>query len=288
MEEHSQLYQQQYALYGTMLCPDSSIETCKKLGNEKFFQGQPAVAINGTFSYVSTDIQDDSNKKKKKSNISNLKTESWSSINQSESSSDMVPLGFGRFQLSGHPISWADMGTSIKALFGFCEGKIQDFDFIKCRTEGLTISRVIKHYGEYGSYGSQVPEVLFNGYGGYNSRLAYLEVIVDGSKPEEVGGAPIVTSVIRGLEIPVPNENGDYISRMATDNPVHITRFILTDDKYGKIPPYRIADARNLLTAQYCDELIEDRTQSEWLLLPTNEYEDYGSGYIRYRSTGVS
>lgn len=285
LEEHTELYQQQYAEYGTMLCPDRTRETCVKLGNEKHFQGQPTVAINGTFSYPDED--GDTQNKKKKSKLPKLKTESWSSMNQSDTSSDMVPIGFGRFQLAGHPIVWADVGATIRSIQGFCEGKISEFDFIRCRNEKLQLASVIKHYGEYGGVGSQVPDVLFNGFAGYNSRLAYLEVSVTGDDPKEQSGAPLITAVIRGMEIPVPDAVGNYTLSETTSNPVHIVRFILTDDKYGKIPPARIADNRNLITANYCDELVEDRSQSEWLLLPTNEAGGYNDTYRRYRSIGA-
>lgn len=286
LKDHTPLYQQQYAEYGTMLCPDRTRETCVKLGNEKHFQGQPTVAISGTFSYVPKDDADILNKNKK-SKLSNLKTESWSSVNQSDGSSDIVPIGFGRFQLAGHPIVWADTGLTIRSILGFCEGKVSAFDFIRCRNKDFQLASVIPHYGEYGGVGSQVPDVLFNGFTGYNSRLAYLEVSVTGSDNETTDSVPLITAVVRGMEIPVPNENGEYVLSESTSNPVHIVRFILTDDKYGKIPPARIADIKNLRTSAICDELVEDRSQSEWLLLPSNEANGYNDTYRRYRSSGA-
>lgn len=283
LEEHTPLYQQQYALYGTMLCPDRQRSTCIKLGNEENFQGQPTVALSGTFSYIPK--SDDDQSKKKKKNISKLKTESWSAMNQDENTSEVVNLGFGRFQIAGHPFTWADTGTEIRSLQGFCEGRIGDFDFIRCRNTILSLGNVIKHYGDYGNSGSQTSDILFGGLSGYNSKLAYLEVTVTGSNPENVDEAPLITAVIRGLQIPVPGVNGEYNSIDSSNNPVHIVRYLLTSEKCGRIPTYRIADKKNLLTAAYCDELVEDRSQCESIVLPDNEYNDYGVGYRRYRST---
>lgn len=287
LSEHSALYQQRYKEWGTMLCPDRTFTTCVKLENDKLFQGQRLVAVSGQFSYVSQDeTTSNDQKKNKKKNVPDLKTESWSSLNQSDSN-EIIALTFGRSQLAGHPFTWADTGTEVKTLFGFCEGRISDFDFIRCRNPEFTITSVREHYGEYGGMGSQTPDSLFNGFSGYNSKLAYLEVITTGSKPENVDNAPLVTAVIRGTQIPVPDVSGEYRLLETSDDPVHILRFLLTDEKFGKVPTYRMADERNLLTSNYCNELIEDRTQCESIVLPINESADYNVGYRRYRSTGV-
>lgn len=285
LTSHSVLYQQQYAKYGTMLCPDRTRSTCVKLGNEQFFQGQPSIAISGTFSYI--DTSEDAQKKNKKKKLPPLKTDSWSTINQSETTSDVVNLAFGRCQIAGHPITWADKGTELISIQGFCEGLIGGFDFIKCRNTKLKLGNVIEHYGDYGGGTSQGPDTLFGGFSGLNSKLAYLEVAVTGSSPTEVDEAPLITAVVRGMMVPVPNENGDYILLESSNNPVHIIRFLFTDQKYGRVPTYRMADLVNIRTADYCNELVEDRTQCESIVLPTNEYNDYGEQYRRYRSASA-
>lgn len=284
LSEKSALYQKQYDLYGTMLCPDRTYTTCVKLENDRFFQGQRLVALTGQFSYVSKD--EDPQKKNKKKNIPNIKTESWSSFNQSDSN-DVVPLAFGRCQIAGHPFSWSDTGTQVNSLQGFCEGRISDFDFIRCRNPELTLGSVIEHYGDFGGSGTQTPDTLFGGFSGYNSKLAYLEVTTTGSKPENVDDAPLITAVIRGMQLPVPDVHGQYTLSQTSDNPVHITRFLLTEQKFGRIPTYRMEDTANLLTADYCDELVEDRSQCESIILPENEASNYNIGYRRYRSTSI-
>lgn len=288
LAQKTPLFQEMYEKYGTMLCPDRKFSTCVKLGNKQLFQGQVAPKTTGSFSYVpKEDSATQGQKKTKKKKIPDLKTESWSSLNQSESGSEIVNLAFGRSQIAGHPFSWADRGTDIISLQGFCEGKISDFDFIKCRNTELTLGSVIKHLGDYGGLESQGPDSLFGGLSGYNSRLAYLETIVTGSQPENTDDAPLITAVVRGMQVPVPDVNNEYTLLQTSDDPVHILRFLLTDQKYGRIPTYRIADDVNLLTSAYCNELVEDRSQCESIVLPNNEFDQYGVGYRRYRSTSV-
>ncbi len=50
-------------------------------------------------------------------------------------------------------------GTEIKSLQGFCEGRISDFDFIRCRNPELTLTSVIEHYGDFGGTGTQTPDI---------------------------------------------------------------------------------------------------------------------------------
>jgi hypothetical protein len=276
-------YQQALATYGTMGCHNKTFETCTSLGNNRLFQGNRIIAQSGQFSYVAPEDTTNGKKNKKKA-LPALKTESWTTSNQS-SSNEVVSLTFGRCQLPGHPISWADTGTSVKSLQGFCEGKITAFDFIRSRTSGINITQVTQHLGDWGNVGTQTLDSLFNGATGYNSRLAYLEVITDGSSPTQVDDAPLITAVIKGTEIPIPDLNGEYTLLDSTNNPIHIVRYLFTDYRFGRVPSSRMADDVHIREARYCDTLVEDRSQCESAVLPQNEYNSYGIGYRRYIST---
>lgn len=286
IDQKSITYQENFALYSTSGC-NKRYSTCVLLGNEKYFQGQRVVAASGQFSYVTVEEVVKRvlfwTKRKK---IQKVKTDNWSSVNQSESS-EVVPLVFGRAQIQGHPFTWADEGTQVFSMQGFCEGKISAFTFTKCRIEGISISGApIEHLGDWGGVGTQALDRVFNGASGYNSRLAYLEIITDGSSPTQTDDAPLVTSVIRGLEVPLPDTSGAYTDFGWTNNPVHYLRFLLTDPRFGRIPENRIDDEWALRTAADCDEIVEDRTNDEAIVLPSNEYDNYGIGYRRFRSSG--
>lgn len=283
LQEKSLAYQQAVADYGTGGC-NKRFTTCTFLGNTRYFQGQQVVAVSGQFSYVTVEEVVKRvlfwTKRKK---VRKIKSDSWSSVNQSEGG-ETIPLAFGRCQLQGQPFTWADRGTQVRALQGFCEGKISAFNFIRSRTEGINIIQTIEHLGDWGGVGTQTPDIMFEGHSGFNSRLAYLEVATDGSSPTQVDDAPIVTAVIRGLELPVPNVDGQYTMLEWTNNPVHVLRFVLTDKRFGKIPEYRMDDEEGLITAGDCETIVEDRTNDEAIILPSNEFYNYNTGYRRYRS----
>jgi hypothetical protein len=285
LAEKSISYRQAVAAFGTAGC-NKLFGTCTLLDNVRFFQGQRVVAVSGQFSYITVEEVVKRvlfwTKRKK---IQVLKTDNWSSVNQSESN-EVVPLGFGRFQIQGHPFTWADVGTSVKSLQGFCEGKISAFTFIRSRTQGIDIVSTAQHLGDYGGQGTQTPDTLFSGVSGFNSRLAYLEITTNGSSPTQVDNAPIITAVIRGLEIPVPDVNNQFTVTDWTNNPAYVIRFLLTDLQYARIPVERIDNEVCIETAADCDEIIEDRTSGENIVLPANEFDNYGIGYTRFRSAG--
>lgn len=283
LEQKSTLYQQRFKDFGTGLCPDHTLTTCIQLGNDKFFQGQRVVAVSGQFSYQTPESS--TKTKTKRKDLPPVTTESWSSVNQSDDNT-MIPFVFGRAQLAGHPFTWGDLGTVVQSLQGFCEGRIGAFDFIKSRTQGINITNVIQHLGDWGGTGTQGSSSFFQGSSGFNSHLAYLEIETDGSSPTQVDNAPLITAVIKGLVIPVPDVTGAYNFEDSSNNPIHIMRFLFTDDRIGKVPTYRIADDVNILEADYCDGLVEDRTQCESIVLPANEAPNYGDGFRRYGSAG--
>lgn len=285
MAEKSPAFRQAFELYSTAGC-NKLFSTCTLLQNAEFFQGQRVVAVSGQFSYIVVEEVVKRvlfwNKRKK---IRTVKTDNWSSVNQSEGS-ETVPLAFGRCQIHGHPFTWADTGETVKSLQGFCEGRISAFTFVRSRTQGIQIVNQIEHLGDWGAIGTQQLDSIFGGTSGYNSRLAYLEIVTNGSSPTQVDSAPLITAVIRGLEVPVPDATGAYGIEQWTHNPVHIARFVMTDLRFGRIPVNRMDDVANIETASDCEEIVEDRTNEEFIVLPSNEIGNYDDGYRRFRSTG--
>lgn len=199
-EQKSALYQQAYNQFGQGGC-NRTIERCKELQNDKFYQGQNVVTVSGQF------IRIEIVKKKilwifsyKKKNRIPVQ---WSSKNQSENDDVNIPLVLGRAQVLLQAFTWADIGTNIIALMGACKGEIDSFHNIKCYNRDLSIVEVTQHKGELGGVGSQQPDPRFPA-SGYNSRLAYVGITFGNSTeedtPEEV---PDVTAVVKGMLMPV-------------------------------------------------------------------------------------
>jgi hypothetical protein len=286
LDQKSVSYQQAVAEFGTAGC-NKNFTTCNLFNNTRFFQGQRVIAVSGQFSYVTTEevVKRVLFFFTKKKLVTTTHTNNWSSVNQADGDA-VVPIVFGRAQIQGHPFTWADEGTQVLSLQGFCEGRIGGFEFIRSRTQGIDIVSSIAHLGDWGGEGTQQPDTLFNGTSGLNSRLAYLEITTNGSSPTQVDDAPLVTAVIKGLEIPVPDVGGEYTQVASSNNPVHIIRFLLTDLRFGRIPSHKLDDEYNLSTADMCDTIVEDRTNDEAIVLPSNEAVNYGITYRRFRSAG--
>lgn len=285
LEEKSVSFKQRVAEFGTAGC-NKRFSTCVQLANTRYFQGQQVIAVSGQFSYITVEevvkrVLFWTTRKK----IQVVKTDNWSSVNQSDGS-EVIPLAFGRCQLAGHPFTWADQGDHVTSLQGFCDGRISAFTFVRSRTEGIDVTSQVEHLGDWGGVGTQGIDSLFNGVSGFNSKLAYLEIITNGSSPTQVDDAPLITAVIRGMEIPLPDENGEFTLSEWTNNPAFITRFLLTDIRFGRIPECRIDDPVAIDTARECDSIVEDRTNDELVVLPSNEVDNYGIGYRRFRSAG--
>lgn len=291
LEAKTSVFEENFARFGSAGCisqfGSKNIQTCKLLGNDKFIQGQPLVAVSGQFQYVT---YEEVIKRvlffTKKKKVAKVNTIQWSSVNQSDSD-EVIPVAVGRVQIQGHPIVWADTGTDIISLQGFCAGRINSFNFIKCRTFGLSIvGTPNQHLGEFGGVGTQQLDPLFNGAAGYLSRLAYMGITTTGSAVNQVDDAPVITAVIRALEVPLPSPDGLYGITGWTNNPIHLVRYFMSDKRYGRIPFKRFDIVDNINEADYCNSLVEDRTQSEEIILPSNVAADYGLQFRRYRSSG--
>ena len=228
-------------------------------------------------------------------------TKQWSSI-------DGTPYGqkirevFGRVQLQLRPFAWADKGLFVSYLMEACAGPILAIENIRTRTEGFVnpagenipynlpgpIGPVV-HLGDPGGTGTNTGNANQADLGGgiYFSRLAYIEGASNGSTQDATDDPPVVTALVFGRIIPLPDSSGAYVVTGWTDNPVHIARFILTDSKFVNIDSGFMEDDVNYLTALQCDTPLFDDTNDEMIPIHQDDYPDAGVTFTRYRSTGL-
>jgi hypothetical protein len=226
-------------------------------------------------------------------------TQAWSSF-LGTPMGDPIPEVLGRTQLPGVPIVWADKGTFIAFLMAYCRGRIEALSNIKVQTKGYSevynlpgpIGPVI-HLGDPGGTGTNTGSTNQFQESGKFSRLAYIEGAVDGSTIAQEDPAPLVTSLIQGRRVPLPDESGDFTEEGWTDNPAYNTRFLLTDPDFIGLGDGWIDDAACVDTAAWCDAPINDDSNGELAYVPNGNLPDSTTGepragidFHRLRSTG--
>lgn len=231
------------------------------------------------------------------------KTEQWSDTDDTPYGT-VVPEVFGRAQMQLIPFAWVDKGVTVTYLMAVCAGPIKAVENIKCRTEGVSDPLNLPgpvpaevHLGDLGGTGTNVGNVYQADLGGGQvfSHLAYIEgasVPVElltnpsFSDPDVLNEPPVITAIIMGRIVPVPDSSGEYTLEDWTDNPVHIARFILTHESFVNIDPAFMEDAVNYLTALHCDEPVIDDTSSQLIVVPSIEIDQAGESFSRFQSTG--
>lgn len=269
-----------------------------RLPSDPLFEGIPFNAVSGSNSFPVVEPSTSFFGRLFGRRQTVQKTEQWSS-------NDNTPLGqviaecFGRVQMQLIPIAWADKGTHIGALLVACKGPIAGIDNIKTRTEGwgdpvcnFNNDPPGIHLGDPGGTGTNTgntcqPDL---GAGLFFSHLAYVDGAMLAPDPEAALATkdepPTVTAIIRGRIVPLPDSDGDYVDEGWSDNPVHVSRFILTSAKWVNIDPAFMEDAVNYQTALHCDYPLVDETNTQVIPISTTDSPVAGVTFRRFLPTG--
>lgn len=283
LSSKSILYQQEFNNNGVLGC-NKTPERCTVLGNFNNYQGIRTVAASGNFTYFTEEIKKFLFFKWRKKVPH---TKQWSSSNQ-EQSDDWIPFGFGRFQQEARPIVWADKGTFLEILYAYCDGEIDSLYYTRLVNTNLTLGSIAsQHLGELGGVGSQQPPALWSQIG-VLSRLAYQSVIINGSANEVTDGPPTLVSIVKGLKIKTPDINGVFNLKQWSNNPFYISRHILTDKRFARIPESWMDDEDIRDYANYAFDVIFDKSQSVHSQYYAASAEpQYGINFKRFKPTGM-
>lgn len=213
-----------------------------------------------------------------------------------------IPIVLGRAQLTGIPLQYQDIGTSINFLMAWCRGPIGNILNLRCVNPEFTQPLgVTHHYGRYGGEADQLEDIVFP-LGGFYSRLTYTTGYVNGSDIAAEEPAPTIVSMIAGISPPKVTLFLDSISGEGTtdsagvyqfinndwsDNPVDNSLYVLTDPALLNVGNDFFDEERTAKTSVYTTGAIQDNTNAERLVLPNTEIGKAGVDYHRYHSTGV-
>lgn len=234
------------------------------------------------------------------------RTEQWSSV-------DATPFGqviaeiFGRCQMKLTPFAWADKGSHVGYLMAVGNGRLDAVTQLKSRTEGMSDpicsfanppAPGVIHLGDPGGTGTNNGNTCQADLAGgrFFSNLSYVEgasagVDANGNVValglDVADSVPDTTALVRGKRVPLPNSSGVYGTAAWTDNPVHMTRFALTDSKWLNIDSAFMEDPVNYRTSLHCDEPIVDNTGSLVIVVPGPDIDVAGDIFTRFPPTGI-
>lgn len=206
------------------------------------------------------------------------KTLQWSTYSDLDADR-YVPVVFGRAQIAGTHIAYADQGTTIQAVTAFCEGVIENFVNIRSDDNRFfpIASGLTKRFGELGGVNGQDPHPTTTWIGnGYYSRTALMFLNISGTSVEEVDPAPILFALLLGTKVAVPNTGPtDWTSTAWSDNGAEITRHLLTSPDYLGLDESWIDDESFFNERFYCNEYLIDATFASVIYAPdTTQFQD--------------
>lgn len=253
-----------------------------RLPGDLLYQGFRITTIAGTFQGVPTTTGGFLGLfKKKKAN-----NQQFSSYDLTEYGNP-VPEIFGTCQMEGKALVFQDRGNFTLGMWVWGKGPIKSITTFAVRSDGRTLLNTVHHLGDLGGTGTNATEDTLQAPGiGVLSLTAYTSAAFQ-SALDVVDEAPTVVSIIQGRLIDLPDGSGVFNREDWSDNPIHLSRFILTDERFVNIDPAFIEDSVNYLTSLHCDEPLIDDTNSELILIPSIEAGQAGSAFKRFQSSGL-
>lgn len=193
------------------------------------------------------------------------KTLQWSSYSDLDANKD-VPEVFGRAQVLGVNIAYADIGVDLKIRTAFCEGEIEDMQNVRSVDETLPLTFIAPFMGLVGTANGP-DDPTFPDYPSYYSRTAHTRAVVTNSSMDAVDPAPEVAAVIFGRLMLTPDGGGDWVATQWTDNGAAHTRFLITSEYYCKLDENWIDDATFLNVFNFNAEQIFNTSLSDFIFV---------------------
>lgn len=273
------------------------------LPSSPLYEGFRFFAIGGTFTYLvdvlSTSFIGALLGRKKKKTVN----DPWSSVDHSPHGS-AVPEIFGSTQVQAIPIIFADTGAWLNGLWVWCKGPINSIDNLTIKTDSFYgLFDVQHHLGNPGGTGDAIArnglvpqtggnvteDFRFPGSGLFSltafSGVSFLQG--NANAPERIDTPPTMVALIRGRDIDLSDSDGVYNLTGWSDNPVHQTRYILTNSRFVNINPAFMEDAINYVTSLHCDGPVIDDSDDQIIVVPSPDFSSAGVSFQRYRSTGL-
>lgn len=184
------------------------------------------------------------------------KTMGWSSYSDIDQNK-YVPEVWGRMQIEGTHLGYADVGTFIKLRTAFCEGEIGDLVNVRSTDSNFPLDSgsYVELYGKVGTLnGPDDPAWVAPG---YYSRTAHIRGQANNTAADTTDPAPDVVGVVIGRKMEFPDPDTGVWGGFETQyNAAAHIRFALTSEDYGKLDTGWIDDDSFTEAYRFNDELI--------------------------------
>lgn len=200
-----------------------------------------------------------------------------------------VPVVLGRAQMQLVNFASEDKGGHIEFTAIACDGEIEAMENLRCVTPGFVINVQSVKTGKPGGTGDQINDAPAGWIGaGVYSRTAYIRSFAGGTTPEVDDAAPDVVAIILGMKVPVPNVlMGAFDQSAFSVNPAYQARWLLNSPDYFDLAAAWFEDAEIRETADYCDHILVDQSNSELVQYNASQTGIAGNAYRNYQSTAM-
>lgn len=202
-----------------------------------------------------------------------------------------VPLILGRASTTLIHLSYLDYGSFLHGTGAISDGEIKAVSNVRPVTPGFTLPATAIKLGKPGIAGAvDTPTGQANDDpdwvgAGILSRLAHIRYAALGTKIDVEDPAPEIALIVLGNIVPLPDASGAFTLKDWTDNPVFLTRWALNSPDYFNLSDAWFNDAANLNSADYCDHVLVDQSNSDTVAYHQSEAENAGTAYQNYAAT---
>ncbi len=182
-----------------------------------------------------------------------------------------VPIVFGKSQLQGTHIAYADRGTSIYMRTAFCEGPIYGLSDVRSLDARLALTATTTVNGLVGTANTDavwLTAAAPDPSAGYYSRTAYGRLSAGNTAVEDEDPAPDVAAIVDGLLMTIPDGSGDWTNTDEwSDNAAAHTWYFITSPYYYNLSSSWIDAAEATTCFNYNEALIIKRDLTDYLWL---------------------
>lgn len=207
----------------------------------------------------------------------------WSSVNPIDTNKDL-PETFGRVQILGSHLGYADIGTQIKSITAFCEGPIKEWlRIISTDFRFVQFGTLHKRFGYPPNVSPPAPNAIYTqipipdtGWpsNAYYANTVWLGAHWNGTSVAQTDPAPDIAVLMLAKIVKILDSSDEFTVDEWSDNPAAVVRWALLSDYYENLTQGWLNDASFVEAYKFNNEFLFDTSFSDLIFVPTGFYEE--------------